>query len=347
MNGIIGFVELLKTPGLTGPEQKKYIEIIKESGNRMLNTVNNIIDISKIETGLVTPVLKHIDIIEKLDSIYDFFYEAANHKGIDLIFDKTNISGQVVCETDPIFFDSIITNLVNNAIKYTHQGSVKFGLSIEKSNLKFYVQDTGIGIPAERQKAIFERFVQADIADTDAYAGSGIGLSITKSYVNMLGGKIWLESDKGNGSVFHFTLPYKTTGLRIDRNTNIEKNIVLNNKLCILIADDDEVSSELLEVTMKPYSKKLFFAETGVEAVDIYKHHKEIDLILMDIKMPGLNGLQATEKIREFDKDVIIVAQTAFAMHGDEQKAKEAGCNGYIPKPINKEKLFELIHQYL
>ena len=217
---------------------------------------------------------------------------------------------------------------------------------MQNSRLKFYVEDTGIGIPTERQKAVFERFVQADIEDSDAYAGSGIGLSITKSYVNMLGGEIWLESSAGKGSVFYFTLPYTPGKLKTMKPNTLNK-ISLKEKLNVLIADDDTVSSEFLQEALRPLAKNIYTAKNGIEAIDIYKRQNHIDIILMDIKMPEMSGYTATEKIREFDKEVIIIAKTAYALPGDEQKASEAGCNGYISKPIEQEKLLDLIQKYI
>ncbi|MDO8952070.1 MAG: ATP-binding protein [Draconibacterium sp.] len=216
MNGILGFSELLKTPGLSGEEQQAYIQIIEKSGARMLNTINDIVDISKIEAGLIKPDITESDVNEQMEYIYNFFKPEVEAKGMTLNLNAT-LSQKVVIQTDREKLYAILTNLMKNAIKYSEKGSIEFGYNHvetlhatslhDNSYLQFFVKDTGIGIPKERQDAIFERFIQADIENRNARQGSGLGLAITKSYVEMLGGKIWLESEEGIGSTFHFTLP--------------------------------------------------------------------------------------------------------------------------------------------
>ncbi len=207
MNGILGFTDLLSEPGLTGKQQQKYIGIIQKSGERMLNTVNDLVDISRIETGLVVPDIAELDVAKELENLYNFFRPEAEKKGLQLILNRNNLPGQLYIQSDLSFFQSILTNLLKNAVKYTPEGKIEFGLRALENYLEFYVKDTGIGIPPDRQVAIFDRFVQADIKDTRAFEGTGLGLSITKAYLEMLGGNIWLESLEGKGSVFYFNLP--------------------------------------------------------------------------------------------------------------------------------------------
>ena len=215
--------------------------------------------------------------------------------------------------------------------------------------LEFFVSDTGIGIPKNRQMAIFERFIQADISDIHALQGAGLGLSISKAYVVLLGGRVWLESEEGKGSTFYFTLPYKTEP---------EENIVLENDerygkedgkvtlkgsgLKILIVEDDEISGMLLAAIVKELSKELLEVRTGIEAVDICHHNPDIDLILMD-----MDGYEATKQIRKFNKDVVVIAQTAFGLLGDREKAIKSGCNDYISKPFVKDKLLAIIRKHI
>ncbi|MFC0876197.1 PAS domain S-box protein [Saccharicrinis sp. FJH2] len=210
MNGILGFTELLKEPDLSGEKQREYISIIEKSGDRMLNTINDIIDISKIESGQVELSFSEIDLNDLLDEQYEFFLPEARIKGIQLSLNKLPAQ-KLSFTSDKEKLNSILTNLIKNAIKYTHSGSIEFGYSIDDTNkqneLKFYVKDTGIGISPKRIEAIFERFVQADIEDKQVYEGSGLGLSIAKAYLEMLGGKIWVESEVGVGSAFYFTIP--------------------------------------------------------------------------------------------------------------------------------------------
>jgi len=211
MNGILGFSELLKEPDLTGEEHEFYIDLIEKSGARMLNIINDIVDISKIESGQMNLSISKTNINEQMEYIFKFFKPEAEKKGIHLKINNTQPDQLVSLETDQQKLYAILSNLVKNSIKYTFTGEVEFGYLLkenESSELVFYVKDTGIGIPKERQTAIFERFVQSDIFDKDALQGAGLGLSIAKAFVEMLNGKIWLESEEGKGSVFYFTLPY-------------------------------------------------------------------------------------------------------------------------------------------
>ena len=342
MNGILGFAELLKEPELTGEQQQNYIRIIEKSGIRMLNIINDLIDISKIEAGLMNVSINNSKINEQIEFIYNFFKPEVEGKGMTLSYSNFLSDKDSIIETDGEKVYTILTNLVKNAIKYSDKGSIDFGyIFIPKTNnngidnLEFYVRDTGIGIPKNRQVAIFERFIQADISDKMARQGAGLGLSITKAYVEMLGGRIWVESEPGKGSVFYFTLPYKIPVHSTQKEEFIISPDNIINNLKILIAEDDEPSELLIQLEVEKYSKEILKAHSGIEAIELCRNHPDIDLILMDIQMPIINGFDATKKIREFNKKVVIIAQTAFGLTGDKEKALEAGCSGYMSKPIN------------
>lgn len=346
MNGILGFSELLKAPDLSSEEREEYIALINKSGERMLNIINDIIDISRIEAGVVELHPEETDINEQVDFIFNFFIPQANEKGLKLLLNNTLKAEQSRVITDKEKVYAILTNLVKNAIKYTHHGQIEIGCSGNNDLLEFYVKDTGIGIPADRLSAIFERFVQADIEDRMAYQGAGLGLAITKAYVDMLGGKIWVESEVGQGSTFRFTLPVSTNKADADGTAQLPKPAETTGKKekpNVLIVEDDDTSVLVLRRMIQPLCDKILWAENGAEAVETVRQNPDIDLILMDMRMPIMNGYEATKKIREFDKDVIIVAQTAYAMVGDRELSIEAGCNDYITKPISKEKLIKLI----
>jgi PAS domain S-box-containing protein len=354
MNGILGFTALLKEHGLTGEEQKAYIEIIEKSGDRMLNTINDIIDISKIEAGQMEVNISEVNVNELMEYLFSFFKPEAEKKGIQLSVYYGLPNNEAIIAIDREKLDSILTNLVKNAIKYTREGSINFGYEVVKTqfctSLQFYVKDTGIGIPKERQQAIFDRFVKADIEDKNAMQGSGLGLTISKAYVEMLGGKIWVESETAKGSVFYFGIPCKETSEgRKDEQAEIPVTAEKpqTRKLNILIVEDEEASEMFLTIAVKSISKNIFVAKTGIEAIEICKNNPDIDLVLMDIQMAGMNGYEATQQIREFNKEVIIIAQTAFALNGDSEKALEAGCNAHISKPIKKEELVSLIQKHL
>lgn len=231
MNGILGFSELLKTPNLSGDKQQKYIKIIEKSGKRMLNIINDIVDISKIEAGLMKTIVKESNINEQVEYIYTFFKPEVEAKGMQLFFKNTLPPVEATIKTDREKLFAILTNLVKNAIKYSNKGSIEFGYEKKGDYLKFFVKDTGIGIPKERQEAIFERFIQSDIEDTMARQGAGLGLSITKAYIEMLGGNIWVESEEGIGSTFYFTLPYNVELSKKTSSKEIEEKDLAENQV--------------------------------------------------------------------------------------------------------------------
>ena len=359
MNGILGFADLLKEPNLTGEEQQEFIEIIGKFGERMLDTINNIVDMSKIESGLMQVNITELNINEQIQFAYNFFKPEAESKGLQLLFNNGLPEEEAIIKSDHEKVYAVLINLIKNAIKYSDKGLIVFGYNILESHdstdsphthfLEFFVKDSGIGIPKERQEAIFERFIQADIGYKRAFQGSGLGLSISKSYVEILGGEMWVESEEGRGSVFYFTIPYDAGA----EEKNTIKNVITKKikevqikKLKILIAEDDETSRNLLAMRVKKLSKEILNAENGIDAVELCRNNPDIDLILMDILMPEMDGIEATRQIRQFNKDVIIIAQTAYGFSSDRKKAIESGCNDYISKPINYTLLIELINEH-
>jgi signal transduction histidine kinase/CheY-like chemotaxis protein len=351
MNGILGFADLLREPDLTGAEQNEYINIIKKSGVRMLNIINDLIDISKIEAGQTEIVLSTCNVNEQLGFIYTFFKPEVERKGIELHLQNSLQADEAIIETDCEKIYAILTNLVKNAIKYSDQGTIELGCFLgvaEPVELTYYVKDTGMGIPKDKQIIIFDRFVQADVADKKALQGAGLGLSITKSYVEMLGGKIWLESEEGVGSTFYFTIPYHQIEKKIVKEEPMYTPILILPKkknLKILVAEDDETSQIFLSEVLRKVCDDVLYAKTGLEAVVACRLHQDIDLVLMDIQMPEMNGYDATREIRKFNKSVMIVAQTAFVLAGDRERAINAGCDDYISKPIHRDALIALVQK--
>ncbi len=349
MNGILGFTELLKEPNITSDDIQDYIQIIQISGTRMLNTINNIIDVSKIESRLIQINISETNINEKMEFTYKFFKPEVEFKKLQFILKNGLTTKESIINTDNEKVYGILTNLVKNAIKFTYEGSINFGYNRKGGFLEFFVKDTGVGIPENQKKLIFERFRQGSEAHNRAYEGSGLGLSIAKSYVEMLGGKIWVESQEGKGTIFYFTIPYNAVP---EEKTEIKdvvssdlKEIQLHN-LKILIVEDDEISYSLLVRMLKKISKEVLHAMTGAEAIETCRNNPDLDLVLMDIRIPVMDGNEATRNIRQFNKDVIIIAQTAYAFSGDKEKAIEAGSNDYISKPINMTLLYELIKKH-
>lgn len=349
MNGILGFAELLKEPGLSGTEMEEYIDIIKISGKRMLNIINDIVDISKIEAGLVKLHFTESNIAAQLDYIHSFFKHEAEAKGLKLSMKNSLNDKDETIITDKEKLYAVLTNLINNAIKYTDEGEIEFGCVPKGNFIEFYVKDTGLGIPKERQKAVFERFIQGDIENKMVRQGAGLGLAISKAYIEMMGGVIRVESEEGVGSVFYFTLPTDNKQkVKSDIHSKIPSNAasVRVSQLNILIVEDDNFSAMLLEIELKKIGKKIFKARTGIEAVEILRNNPRIDLVLMDIRLFEMDGYEATRKIRQFNKEVVIIAQTAYGLSGDRNKAIESGCNDYISKPIKTAELRSLIYKH-
>ncbi len=352
MNGILGFAGLLKEPDLSGENQQKYIRIIEKSGIRMLNIINNIVDISKIEAGQMEISVSKMNVNEAIESLYYFFKPEAEAKGLQIGFKNSLPVSEAAIITDSNKLDAVLMNLVKNAIKFTHTGSIEFGYTLLLSRepyLQFFVKDTGVGIPGDRLEAVFDRFIQADVSDKQAYQGAGLGLAISKAYVEMLGGKIRVESEIGEGSAFYFSIPWiKETEANGTQKTTVsseDKDIEINN-LKVLIAEDDQTSEFFIATIVSQFSRKVLTALTGIEAIEVCRNNPDLDLVLMDIRMPGIDGYEATRQIRQFNKDVIIIAQTAYGLSGDRGKALKAGCNDYISKPINKVEFSRLMMKY-
>ncbi len=349
MNGILGFAQLLKSPHLAGEEQAEYIDLIMQSGERMLNLINNLINISRIEAGETMLHVIETPVNELLSDLYAFFKPEIEKKGLRLNC-KTGLPDvESIVETDSGKLIQILTNLIQNALKFTSKGEIDFGYNRIGGALEFYVIDTGVGIAPDMKEKIFDRFHQVDNTITRTQEGSGLGLSISKAYVELLGGTIRVESREGWGSEFYFTLPYNPEHPRVILGAVKEPShpIPQLSALCILIAEDDVISSLLLKKNLTAANINILFAINGEEAVAMVRQHPEINIVLMDIKMPLMNGYEATRLIKELYPNLPVIIQTAFTSKEEEEKANKAGCDGYITKPINKSELFELIKALL
>ncbi len=345
MNGILGFLDLLKESNLTEENKLAYISIVTKSGNRLLDTINDIIEISKIETGEMQVNISSVNIPELLAYHHGFFRQQTEQKG--LIFNLSNKLPKelVSCMTDRIKLESIITNLLKNAIKFTVKGTIDLGCYLDGNNIVFSVKDTGIGIPADRVDVIFDRFVQADLSNSRPHEGSGLGLSIVKAYLKMLNGKIWVESEPGKGSLFCFSIP-SCAAKRDEYNVKVTNiHAVPEFNKTILIAEDDYASYLYLERLLSGNDLKVIRTTDGEATVKAVNENSSISLVIMDIKMPGITGLEATKKIRKFNKTIPIIAQTAYALDGDRDMIIEAGCNDYISKPVKPGELLKMINQ--
>ncbi|MEA1877459.1 MAG: PAS domain S-box protein, partial [Bacteroidota bacterium] len=347
MNSILGFTSLLNESDQTGEEKEEYVKIIEMSGMRLLDTINDIIDISKIESGQIVVVNTEISVNKILEDQYAIFNKEAQKRGLELKYQSTLSDNEARVVTDKNKLEGILTNLIKNALKFTEHGSIAFSCTLktnkDNQELEFYVKDTGIGIPADRIEAVFNRFEKADIEDKEVYEGSGLGLAISKSYVEVLGGKLIVSSKEGSGSTFTFSIPYTKKSLNEDgAKQNKESGVSLKN-LSVIVAEDDNNSKMFLESILKNRFAKIIYTTTGKETINKCRENPDTDIILMDIKMPDINGYDATREIRKFNPDVIIIVQTACGLEGDKEKAIEAGGDDYIAKPIKKEALLEMI----
>lgn len=348
MNAILGFMSLLKDSPVDEETRKQFYDIINMSGERLLATVNDLIDISQIETQQIKVYKSDVSLFEILVNQLDTSIYLGAKKNNKIVCTSKYLHSETVLNTDKKLLNSIFTNLLNNAMKFTSDGTIEIGSRDEGNNIVFFVKDSGIGIPEKRLDAIFDRFVQADLTMSRPYEGSGLGLSIAKAYAQLLGGDLWVESEEGKGSTFFFNIPkdeVKPEKPETDIPENTEKCMEQNCK--ILVAEDDEMSYQFLKRLLEQKGIGIVHAKNGTEAVEMVRNDNEISLVLMDIKMPVMKGEEAIRQIRTFNKNIPIIAQTAYAMPADRNKFLETGGNDYISKPINSVKLIKLLQKYL
>jgi signal transduction histidine kinase/ActR/RegA family two-component response regulator len=346
LNGIIGFSELLNFENISRDEIKEYTGVLKQCGNRLLEIVNNVLDISKIQTEQVRIELKPVVINTIFSDLLSFFSLLAKSKNINLNYHDTYDKCRNM-HLDESKFRQILTNLINNAIKFTESGNIDYGYEINDNVLQFYVRDTGIGIKPEFYDKIFERFTQVDLSISKNYEGVGLGLAICKGLVELLGGKIWVESEINKGTTFFFTLPYSP----VDRPFHAEivhfKIPEKGIKGKILIAEDDYASLKYINRLLVDSDITVICAENGKQAVEYVSTIPDIDLILMDIRMPVMDGIEASKLIKQIKPDLPIIAQTAYAFKEEKEKILSIGCDEYLAKPVDKYKLTALINKYL
>ncbi len=345
MNGIIGFAGMFTKKGLTDDKRNYYAKIVIDNSKQLLTIVNDILDISRIEAGSVEIEQEEVNVNDLINSLYAMYKPKSGDKLLNFIPFKSLTDNESVIISDKTRLKQVLDNLLNNAFKFTHEGEIKFGYEQQDEYLRFYVTDTGIGIAREHQDKIFEQFRQEEMGITRQYGGTGLGLAISKKLVNLLGGDIRVESEKGKGSSFYFTIPYKPVNQleELSGNKKQDRNV---ERFTILVAEDEEVNYLYVEEELTGEGIQLILAKNGKEAVDMTRDNPGIDLILMDIKMPALDGLKATKMIKEFRPGLPIIAYTAYVFDNDKAKAMEAGCDDYLTKPLDIDRLRELIEKY-
>ena len=373
MNGILGFSRFLNDPNLSDKKQKHYVNIIQNSGNQLMRIIDDILEISRLETKQVKTIGTEVCLNDLFFELFSIFDVKAKENKTPLYLKKGLADKESTILTDATKLNKILSNLLENALKFTSEGFIEFGYRLlprnmhgrmsqpEKEGLtsqqektvieyvQLYVKDTGIGIKPEKQEIIFERFSQEEKEISQKVGGLGLGLSIAKENAELLGGKITLKSEKGEGSTFFVTIPYKPVYqyIEITKTGNTIKNILDKNR--VLIVEDEGVNHLYIEALFEKIDRNIsvLHAKNGQEAVEICRKHKEINLVLMDLKMPVMNGYEATKQIKEFRPDLPIIAQTAYSTKEDIKKAKSASCDDFISKPINRKTLNEILNKYL
>ncbi|NJK95302.1 MAG: response regulator [Bacteroidales bacterium] len=351
LNGILGFSELLKRKNLPNDKRQFYTDIICSNGKQLLKIISDIIDISKIESGQIVIDKKECTLNSLFCELNALFIEDLKSKGknrIELIMAIEPQYQTLVSVCDEIRLKQILINLLSNAVKFTSKGSIKYGYEVKNNFIEFFVSDTGVGIKPEFQKLVFERFRQANESVSREYGGTGLGLAISKSLVEMMGGKIWVISTECQGSEFRFSLPLESSTYHeiiYTQEKNFNGDYSWPGKK-ILIVEDDLPSVQLLKETLSDSLAEVMHADDGEKAIQMH-HDSKPDIILMDIRLPRINGLEAIKTIRDSDKNVAIIALTANAFVEDRNKCMLAGSNEYISKPVDRTQLLSTINKFI
>lgn len=340
MNGIVGFSEMLKSPDLPAEKKTLFIDTILKSSNQLLNIVNDILDISKIETGQTVICEKECNINHIIDYLYTTYHCEAEERNVELVAVKTKNDEEATLIADENKLKQIFGNIISNAFKFAPNGTVRFGYRITSADVLFFVADEGPGIPKHDQDKIFDRFDKGEVNLLKDYGGTGLGLAICKGTVELMKGAIWVESELNEGAHFYFSIPYKTPM------PAPEKQLALKSAN-ILVVEDEEINYHYIKEVFKNQNITVERAKNGLQAVEKIRNKEKYDLILMDIRMPAMDGYQATKRIREIDAEVPIIAQTAFVMNENKYDALKAGCNDYIGKPIKQTELLMLVEKYI
>ncbi|NTW23863.1 MAG: response regulator, partial [Lentimicrobium sp.] len=349
MNGIVGFSALLTQPGIPQNDIFEYHSIINSCSNQLLSIISDIVSIATLEAGQEKVREAPVNLNELLHVVYYQLVSKATEKNLRLSYSTNLTENQALIISDETKLNQVLTNLINNAIKFTEKGGIHISYMPEGQFLKFCVEDSGIGIPEEMQEVIFDRFRQANMATSRNSGGTGLGLSISKSYIELLGGKIWLESNRMTGTKFYFTIPYKPSGIKPSEVLPevIDSAILSLDNKTILIVEDELNNYKLLVKMLQQFNFNILWAENGGDAVKTCAEKAEIDLVLMDLKMPGMDGFEASIQIKKIRPALPIIAQSALALAGDRINALKAGCDDYISKPIRKDLLISKVNKYL
>jgi signal transduction histidine kinase len=352
MNAIVGFSYLLADETSSEQIKNEYVKIIKSNGEVLMNLINDILDISMIESGQLKTKSKPFQLVELLDELKAYFEQEKEKFKKETISIHTDYDSEflmLVLNSDSTRLRQILSNLLSNALKFTEKGHISFGFRHSNDNeLIFFVKDSGTGIDSDKHQAIFDRFSKfSSSTDSVHYSGTGLGLAICNELVELLGGKIWLDSFPGKGSTFYFTLPYQSNGTEkvVPRKVTSERSKEKLKGKSILIAEDVLSNFQLVKAFLSQSDVTIHWAQNGVEALDLFSKNRNIDIILMDIQMPIMDGLKALQQIRQLDKNVPVIVNSAFYLNDEMERSFAAGCSDYISKPIRKDDLLnKLVH---
>ena len=358
MNGILGFTKFLSDPNLTDIKRKHYVSIIQNSGNQLMRTMDDLLEFSKLGTKQLKVIEKEVCLNNVFFELFTVFDVKAKENKIPLYLRKGLSDKESTILTDETKLNNVLGNLLENALKFTRSGFIEFGYEKTGSDLEIYVKDTGVGIKSDRQESIFERFSKEEKESSKNIGGLGLGLWIARENTELIGGTIKLTSQKGKGTTFFVTLPYTPVLSNLGKNSSTsnlkekgeeeEEEEEEAHKCNILIAEDEEINFLFLEILLKnevDLHCNIIHAKNGEEAVAICQENTEIDFVLMDLKMPVMDGFEAIKLIKEFRPELPIVAQTAFSSAEDKERVFAAGFNDFLSKPISQEALSEVINK--
>jgi PAS domain S-box-containing protein len=347
MNGIVGFAGLLMDPNITPEKQTFFIDIINKSCHRLLQIVNDVLDISKIETGQIEVYYSDTNLNQLFNELMLFYQPQIQANNIELIVNCSLPYEDVWVKADKTKLYQILTILMNNAIKFTNEGTIKLEYKKSRGGFLFEIKDSGIGIESSKQEFIFQRFYKGAEHSKYEYGGTGLGLSIAKAFVDVMGGVIKVDSELGKGSCFYFDLPF--TSLSANKVELEEKPIlpIIEGLKTILVVEDEELYFQFLNSILCSSNIKVFHAENGQQAIDLIKENPTINLVLMDIRLPDINGFEATRAIKSINKAIPVVAFSGYDGADYREKTIATGFSDYLTKPMNKKELLEIVKKYL
>jgi PAS domain S-box-containing protein len=352
MNAIIGFSNLLSFPGLSPGKKSEFIKRISTSCHELLDLIENILDLSKLEAGKIIIHEKRFPVNKLLEDLFAKIsgdLSTSNRENINLKMAAGSKDKNLNIVSDPSRIYQVLDKLLDNALKFTEKGSVEFGYTIQDKCLEFYVKDTGVGLADDQIEFLFERFRKVEDAKIKQYGGAGLGLSICKKLVELMGGRIWMLSEQQKGSEFYFTLPLKPEGKSAPAPKEFTikpaENNLSNKRL--LIAEDNLYNYKLLEAILEGTNTEIVWAKDGLEAVERCKSDKGFDMVLMDLRMPNMDGIEATREIRKFNKDMPVLAVSAYTMDDERENTIQAGCNDFMSKPVDPKQLLDMMQRYI